>query len=82
MNKVRLVWEDKHGEQEFESDSWEGAFLAMFKELDERGDYEACPLVGIQQSLYEQAREGDGKAAIRLLTIRKTYEYEGWHKEP
>ncbi len=81
MKKV-LVWESKHDDAKFDASTPEleaEAFLKMFKLMDEQGDYECCPPEGEQVDLYDKAKAGDAKAAKKFLTLRRDYEYEGWH---
>jgi len=57
------------------------AFLRLFQYFD--GDYwrmyKASPLTGKQKDWYEKAKYGaDGDSARKLLTARRTYEYEEW----
>jgi len=58
----------------------EAAFLRLFEYLriawEVYGD-----LTPKQRALYEQAKQKNGKAAIRLLSLRRAYEYERWHVE-
>lgn len=60
----------------------EEVFLKLFKYLKNTWKvYDKDSMSPHQYSLYEGALKGDGEAAIRLLTARKTYEYECWHVE-
>lgn len=81
MKKV-LVWESKHDSVNYDCSTPElqdQAFLKMFNEMLEQGDYECCPPEGEQVDLFEKAKAGDAKAAAKFLALRKDYEYEGWH---
>ncbi len=54
------------------------AFLLLFKYLkDEWGVY--CDMSVKDKELYDRAIEGDAFSAEKLLTRRKTYEYEEWN---
>lgn len=61
------------------------AFLKLFNYLrDEWHVYEGDYWGGqseskMQKQLYELANSGDAAAAEKLLTRRRTYEYEEWH---
>lgn len=56
------------------------AFLAVFKTLDEEWQvYTSGGLNQKQKALYADAKRGDAEAAKRLMTMRKSYEYEEWH---
>jgi hypothetical protein len=77
-----LIWHSKGGDIYWDAstpDKEKAAHLAMFREMDEQGDYECCEPEGPQVSLYGLAKTGDAAAAKKLLTIRsdKNYEYEG-----
>jgi hypothetical protein len=57
------------------------AFLRLFRYFDgEFWDmYKASPPASKQQqALYDAAKTGDANAAKKLLTLRRTYEYEEW----
>lgn len=54
-------------------------FLALFALLDEEWMvYEGC-MSAKEEPLYLAAKAGDAPSAKKLLTSRKTYEYEEWH---
>lgn len=55
------------------------AFLRLFNTLDEEWQVYGGNLGAKEQPLYDAAKKGDGAAAKRLLTMRKSYEYEEWH---
>lgn len=57
------------------------AFLDLFRILRDEWDvYAQINRSSLrEQALFEQAGQGDGRAAERLLTLRKNDEYESWH---
>jgi hypothetical protein len=60
----------------------EEVFLKLFKYLKNTWKvYDAGSMSTTQRKLYVAAKNGIGSAAIKLLTARKTYEYEVWHIE-
>lgn len=54
------------------------AFIQLFQYLDEDQDVYAGDLTREEEVLYKRAKEGDADAAKKLLTARRTYEYEEW----
>lgn len=78
--KVLLVHHSKGGDIYFDaSDDGDAAYLALFKMLDEQGDYECCPPIGRQLEAYNLAKAGDSRWARIFLETRSRagYEYEG-----
>lgn len=60
----------------------ERAFLLLFRYLRKTWKvYQPGDMTTAQRQWYERAMSGEGVAAIRLLTLRKGYEYEQWHIE-
>jgi len=58
----------------------EKVFLQLFDYLRKQwAVYNRTNMSKAQQAWYADAANGDGKAAINLLTVRKGYEYERWH---
>lgn len=56
------------------------AFLKLFNYLDEEWKVYSCEdLREAEQKLYDAAKAGDSQAAKKLVTRRKSYEYEEWH---
>jgi hypothetical protein len=54
------------------------AFLKLFNYLDNEWQCYS-DMDGKQKILYGKAKAGDASAAFRLLSQRKSYEYEEWH---
>ena len=56
------------------------AFLELFVFLrDDWQVYECGTLSAKEKEWYDKAQEGDASAAEKLLTKRKSYEYEEWY---
>jgi hypothetical protein len=82
-----LIWHSKGGDVYWDASTPEkesAAYLAMFKEMNDQGDYECCPPENGQEPYYEKAKAGDAAAAKKFLTIRsgRDYEYEGLSIQP
>lgn len=75
-----LVWKAKDETVYYNASTEEKelmAYLRVFTQMDEQGDYECCPPEGkLHQSWYEKAKKGDMPAARLLLMARRNYEYE------
>ena len=77
-----IAWHQKHGNVYYEAGTPEqtlAAYMRIFNEMEEIGDYEACPPEeGLHQKLYEQAKKGDRLSAMKFVKARSTqgYEYE------
>lgn len=75
-----LEWRAKHDSVYYNASTEEqelAAYLKVFKEMDEQGDYECCPPDGREQkALYKEAKKGNAKAARTFLKMRRDYEYE------
>ena len=75
-----LVWKTKHEDVYYDASTPQkelNAFLFVFQEMEEQGDYEACPPEGqLQKSSYRRAKKGDKTAAKDFLMMRYDYEYE------
>lgn len=76
-----LVWEHKHGCEQYDAsteEKEEEAALKIFRQMLDTGDYECCEPEGAQIPLFEKAKAGIGRAALQFLLVRSAsgYEYE------
>lgn len=75
-----LIWHAKDEDVIYDASTNDKAFKAygaIFKTMDENGDYECCPPETKQErELYRKAKAGDLNAARIFLVGRRDYEYE------
>lgn len=75
-----LVWHSKGGDMyyaAFTPAQEAAAYMAVFKTMEEDGDYKSCPPEEDAKRVFALAQAGDPKAARAFLNHRKDYEYEG-----
>jgi hypothetical protein len=80
MEMKILIWRAKHTNVYYNASTEEkelAAYLKVFKEMQEQGDYECCPPTGEARALYKLAKQGDGTAVRKFVHSRRHYEYEG-----